>query len=252
MRSGDSDRIEYLKQPHIIVLMVFIILVIFGAIFTATRKATQLKNNPADTTEAACQLFISDENLCKFAAASERSTEKSYRSVLTLVDNSGTTITTTDYENIDRSKWTIQQNGQQIDAFILYDADGYVFDKSDGVWAHYRDPEFAPTLGDSTLEVYDFSSAESEDVQEFRDRYKFVREEDCGELTCFKYQITIEGDENTKAFMWFDTKDYLLRRYQTIGKDSTTNTQYIYEDISISVPDKIKTVSEDEFNKLLE
>lgn len=252
MNSGDSDRFEYIKQPHIIVLAVLAVLVIAGALFTANRRVAEINNQAETPTEIACMKFVGDARLCKFASVSESSASRSYRSVLTVVDDSGTTITTTDYENVDRSNWSIQQNGQEVDSFILLDADGYIRDPADGAWAHYKDPEFTPTDGDSTLDQYDFTSEDSEDVAEFRDRYKFVGEESCGDLTCFKYQVTLEGDEASTVYMWFDKDEYLLRRYQTQNTTTTTNTQYTYGNISIAAPSPVKTVSEDEFNKLLE
>jgi hypothetical protein len=248
----DSDRLEYLKQPQIIALMLLIVLVIAGALFTAGKKIIDINRRTAAGTEAACLEFIDDPDLCKFAAASESTAQRSYRSVMTVVEDSSTAVTTTDYENADRSRWVVQLNGQETDAFIMLDADGYVRDRNNGDWAHYHDDSFAPTDSTATIEKFDFTKADSEDVKEFRDNYRRVGEESCGDLECYKYEIVLKDDEDSKILLWFDKNEYLLRRYQTQETASSTNTQYSYEPVSITAPSPVRTVSEEEFNAFLE
>jgi len=62
-------------------------------------------------------------------------------------------------------------------------------------------------------------------------------------LTCFKYQITDTSTPTTETFVWFDTKDFLLRRITTKDGVNTSDMTLSYDKVSISTPSPVKSSS---------
>lgn len=244
-----SDRFEYLRQPHIIAALLLAAAIVGLAVYTGVNRLhdrDRLLNLP---TAEACTELVGDADLCRFAAVSEAAANSPYTSTTTSVSDSGkTTIVHTVAESPDRMRTIAQEDGRETSAFMLLDADNYVRDYADsGIWAHYRDETFEPLA--STIEKYDFSTATSQDVLEFRDGYKRQGEEPCDDRVCLKYEIT--SDDEGQIFVWFDTDEFRLRRYQLFDETGTHTTQYSYEPVTLLPPTPVKEVDEETFITLL-
>lgn len=246
---GDS-RFEYIKQPHIMVLIAIVVLVIGLAVFTGVRRVQNNHRVANLETYDACREFIDDEPLCHFAAANETSAIENYVINSTTTNGSTTEISTLEVESADRLKSVTLIGPKQTEAYVVIEADTYVKDLSDGVWAHYADPEYEPS--EPVVSTYDFTNAASADVVEFRDRYKQVTSEPCGQLTCYKYQVINPDDEMVETYVWFDDQDYLLRRHLSISDGITVNNQFEYHDVTITAPSPVKSVSAEEIEDYLE
>lgn len=244
-----SDRFEYFRQPHIIVIVIICLVVIVGAFYTGFRRITKISEQAAKPTEQKCLTYISDEHLCKFVANSETEGFNNNVSVTTTSGNNSLTITSIETETPDRIHSVTTNGSYELSEYVLYDDQGYIKDFTDGKWANYTDSEYAATEAGIT---YDFSAESTEDVIEFRDNYKRIGMEGCGDRNCHKYQIIDPEDDSLKTFVWFDDKDYLIRRYQMSDETSTQNTEYHYEEVNVEIPTDIKSVSEEELNALIE
>lgn len=247
----DSEKFEYLRQPHIIAIIVIIVLVIGGAIFSTVGYFREASRKANLDTFGACQEFINDADLCRFAAANESLAERSYKFTSTITNAAGTEVTTTLFENIDRTGRQTTKDGKLIDGLLLIDADTYVYDHSDKTWAHYRDPTYTETGPIGDLVAYDFTSSESEDVIDFRDNYSRVGEEACGDLWCLKYKVS-GASESEEIFLWIDNQDFLVQKYLAKSGETTTETIYTYEPTTIQTPSPIKEVTEQQLNNMLE
>ncbi len=245
-----TERLEYIKQPHVIALVLAAVAVLSVAGITASQRIANMRRIVQLDTEQACLEFIDDTDLCKFAAVSEQDGERSHRITTTETTSTGTEVTTTDIESPERmSSITKDGSGSEISAYTVIDADTYVKDYADGVWAMYTDPEYVAADTDDLS--YDFTSAASPDVVDFRDNYKKIGSESCGDLTCFKYEIVSPEQSGSTVYLWFDSQDYLTRRYMIVTDDSTSNSQVSYLAISISPPSATKPVSEAELEEYL-
>lgn len=77
--------------------------------------------------------------------------------------------------------------------------------------------------------------------------YKKIGKEKCDNLTCFKYQQIEPNDPSTTTYLWFDDKDYQVRRTQTTSSDSTSDSTYSYAKVSISEPTPVKELGENQY-----
>jgi len=78
--------------------------------------------------------------------------------------------------------------------------------------------------------------------------YTKVSTEDCGDHKCFKYQVVDADAPDTTQYIWFDTKDYLLRRVQITGADGTTSDMTVsYSKVSIGEPTPVKELGENQY-----
>lgn len=245
-----SERFEYIRQPHIIGLIIVIVFVVVAAVYTALVRIGEQKALSNMESVNACIKLVEDERLCKFALTSEQTTNQAYSSITKDTADGITTINTVYFENLDRISFDTAVDNERTESMITIDADSWVLDTTDGLWAHYNDPDFAPSSEETAAEnSYDFSSPASTDVTEFRNNYTFAGEVPCDNLTCFKYEVVAEGYD--EVFILFDTKDFLLRQhYGRIGANSTTTT-YGYNDIVVKAPtEPTKEVDYETFNRI--
>lgn len=249
MSFRDSDRFEYIRQPHIIVLLVLALVIVIGAVYTGWRRLDSLNTQTTTSTEQKCLTFISDQDLCKFIDASETDGFSNYVSVTTETDESSYSITVLEVETPNRMKSVTTDGIRETNAYILLDADTYAKDYTDGGWGKFTDLDYVPDEGGLT---YDMSTEASSDVVLFRDSYRRVATEPCGGLTCFKYQINDANNPTATSYIWFDNQHYLVQRYQSFDETDNLNIQYDYKPVSVSAPSPVKSVTEDEIMQLLE
>lgn len=252
MSFRQSDRWEYIKQPHILALLVLGIAVVGGAVYTTASRLQDTSRRSQLPVDQACAELVKDEDLCKFASSSRSYTNTSYTSVTTTVQDGVTSLTTSEFENANRIRTVTQTNGQETEGLLLLEADNYARDYTDGTWAHYRDNSYEAIDTSGLATEYDFSSEASSDVIEFRDYYKRAGQEPCGELQCLKYEILPTDGTTQTTFIWFDLQEYRLRRVQAVSGQNTSNTQYDYKPVVLTAPTPVKEVDEATFSTYLQ
>lgn len=240
-----SEKFEYFRQPHVFVISILIILTILIALITGALRIYNRSNLSRKPTYEACRNFIDDDALCKFAASNETAGTKEYVIHSTATNGPVSEITTIEVESSDRMKSTTLNGLTETEAFVVIDSRTYVKDNSDNVWALYDDPEWATS--EDTIK-YDFTTEKSADVQDFKNNYKFLNQEPCGELNCYKYEI-LGGENGETNFVWFDDKEFLIRRQLSNTNEVTTNSQFDYRDVTIEAPSPVKTVTEDQIEQ---
>ncbi|HZM64587.1 MAG TPA: hypothetical protein VFB59_05625 [Candidatus Saccharimonadales bacterium] len=78
--------------------------------------------------------------------------------------------------------------------------------------------------------------------------YTKVGTEDCDKRKCFKYEVKDADSPDTKQFLWFDTKDYQLRKMEMTSSDgSTFAATFTYDKASVSEPSPVKELGENQY-----
>jgi hypothetical protein len=142
----------------------------------------------------------------------------------------------------DDSEIVFASQGKDVLHTITIGKTTYTKDITDGKW-------WKSENGDQPSFEEDFKLDPKEELSKpeaERTKYTKIGKEACGSLTCFKYQAQEPGD-NVNSFIYFDDRDYKLRRMVTTatldaaGKDQTTSDLTMnYNKPSIKVPSPIK------------
>jgi hypothetical protein len=198
---------------------------------TADSSSQSATSNQANSE--ACKKVIDDDDFCKFA--SNIASLTNYTTVISTSGANGSSEMTVEVETAEKSRVTAKQDGKEVSAMITIGKTYYSKDYADGKWLKVTGE--APETADVTKDLgIDFSDENLDGVS-----YKRIGEEACGNLTCIKYQIIdTEEEEPTEQFVWFDNKDFLLRRYSITGGEGTTNMTISYGKVTITEPSPVK------------
>jgi outer membrane lipoprotein-sorting protein len=140
----------------------------------------------------------------------------------------------------DKTHMMSSQGGKEMMNTITIGDSTYTKDLTDNKWfkqTYKKDPTITPIESDSKIkDTFD-------DKKQMMDKteYKALGKEACGNLNCFKYQIISSGDEGSTNYIWFDDREYLMRKEEITDKDGNTSTStFSYDGVSISVPSPVK------------
>ncbi len=248
MRLINTSRLEYVKQPHIILLIVAIIAVILGALITANNRIQDNKRRSTLDSISACLELVDDEVLCQFAARNEQSSNTNTIVTTTLTDGNATEVTTSRLENPNRTSSVTKNGTEEVESFIVIDDVTYVKDYASNSWAMYKDPNYSAV---NQNVKYDFSNQNSQDVLEFKNLYKKEGMEPCGQFNCYKYRIIDSENADATDYVWIDDKEFLLRRHMSMEEGLTTNSQFEYQTVTIEAPSPTREVSAEEIEAFL-
>jgi hypothetical protein len=98
--------------------------------------------------------------------------------------------------------------------------------------------------------VEDFKPQEPDESKPETEQPKYEKQgkEACGDLQCFKYKVVDPSSPNTNEFIWFDDKDYLIRKQTTATAEGTaTEITYTYSNISVSEPSPVKELAPNQY-----
>lgn len=223
----------------VIIAIVAIVLIIGGGVYFLTQKAG---NNPLASIVGGAKLSSEckhkDPDLCKFLNnASSRDTF----SMTSKIKMDGMEMESL-YEISGSEKFHMKssQNGKEISNTITIGDTTYTLDYSDNTW-------WKTAYKEEVIEENSESEQEMmKDEFEFKDEddtasYKFIAKEECRGLNCFKYEVIDPNMSDSKQFIWFDDRDYLIRKVVVEGSDvGSSESIYSYEGISISAPSPTK------------
>ena len=233
---------------HIMIVVVLVLVAAIGGVgyYVSTKnkdssgKSSVSKELSASTKalDDACNKSLSDKDFCKFA--SNWSELTNYKSTVSTSSPEGTTVMTAETENSDKSRVVTKINGKESAAYVIIGKDFYTKDEADGAWTKYTDDSTTKPVTTNIKEdvkVSDFTN----EAETSKTKYKKIGKEACQNLTCFKYQIIDSSDLKTEQFVWFDTKDFLLRRTTTKSADGTTDMILSYGNVKVSAPSPVKS-----------
>lgn len=225
------------------VMLAAIVIVVIAAIGLVAWKVSSnrstLTTGINKATQDKCMTEVNDTQYCKFAGAFANVTN--YKVAITATDPSAASV---NYEFAYDSKNNIsmvaKQNGQEQGNVIVYSGVTYSKDYTDGKWFKYAAGNTnAPQTSDIKKEFFK-NNFKGDNGQKLG--YKKIGTEKCDKLTCYKYQETDPQKPTETNYIWFDTKNYLLRR--ATSSDSTTKVNsemtVTYGSVVISVPSPTK------------
>ena len=231
---------EFIKRYKVLLLVVLVVAV--GGIWLATKDGgtdgSKTSSSFNKEVQAKCMADVNDELFCKFAGSFAGVGEYKVTANTTAQGESSVLELATDSKG--NSSMVVKQNGQEQGNLISYNGVTYSKDYTDGQWFKYAAGDTTkPETVDLKKEFVkgDFKADNGEKIG-----YNKVGTEKCGNLNCYKYQIKDPTKPTEEGFLWFDTKDYLMRRV-TI-KDGSTNTDMSlsYGAVNISAPSPTKDV----------
>lgn len=201
-----------------------------------------------------------DPELCKFL--NNWAIERSY-SMTTTSSMGGMNIESVmKIAGTGRVQMISKQNGKETSNTISIDDTTYTLDYSDNKWWKQTYKAEMTDTDTSTDEMKDEIAIDDELAQD-NTKYTFVMKEACGSLTCFKYLIDIADPSGMKQHIWFDDRDYLVRKISMDdGKGNKSESVYDYENVSVNEPSPTKEgtpdmgagmqYSEEEARKMME
>jgi hypothetical protein len=185
-----------------------------------------------------------DPELCKFLNNWKEMKEYSVISVST--DKSGKkSESTLEISGEEKFHMMLSADGKEVSNLITIGDITYTKDYSDNKWWKQKAEK---QKEDSLTTQFDFDDSKSETPKtEVKTTYKAAGKEACGSLQCFKYQV-IEGNmDGATEYIFFDDKEYLLRRMQTIEKDGIMNdSMFAYSGVKITEPSPVKEAKADQ------
>lgn len=211
------------------------------AIKSSTTPATTSDTTAASAAQKACLAAFHDTDLCKFVAAETATplAKTQYKMTITGTSSGVASNITELQDGKSNTAVTIISGGSSISTISL-DGQSYTQASAGSPWITYgagssssSQPSPDATL---TTALNNLTAAS----------YTKLGKEACGSLTCFKYQIQSKATPNATQYIWFDTKDYLMRQYYETGvAGGDTFTMVInYQSVTINKPSPVQNASQ--------
>lgn len=221
-----------------VIILVIIAFVIFlgGGAFLLAQKSGLSGSIPLVKQALNPNCVYNDPELCKFM--NKWPTVATYRTV------SSSSIGTMKVESVyeidgdDKFHMYSKQNGKESGNTITIGDTIYTLDYTDNKWFKQVTTPTTDTA-DTSSKIDDFAFDE-EEAEADKSTYTFVAKEACGNLTCFKYEMANSGMEDGKTLLWFDDREYLLRKMSMVSKEGSSDVLYEYDNISIAAPSPTK------------
>ncbi|MBI2588795.1 hypothetical protein HYW35_01090 [Candidatus Saccharibacteria bacterium] len=190
-------------------------------------------------TQDKCTAAVNDKQFCKFAGAFASVTN--YKAAVTAIDKTGQSASyDLAYDSKNNISMVLKLNSQEQANVIVYSGITYSKDYTDGKWFKYASADKnAPQALDLKKEFLksDFKNDKGEQLT-----YKNLGTEKCDKLTCYKYQESDPQKPTETDYLWFDTKNYLLRRVSVNDSKAGSNAEMTvtYGSVTISLPSPTK------------
>ncbi len=225
-----------------VLLFVGVIGLIVWRVMTAQQQPANTNNNQQAAKPFVCD--YTDQDLCKFFASWQQ--RKSYKVTMTQIVGGKSTTNVFEATEDGKRFHSILDVATNPYETIVIDNTSYIKDNVDGKW--WRQVSKPEAIADSKAQ-YDPSFDTTQEDQEPAKRieYKKLEKEACGPLQCFKYQIIDPENATTKEYVWFDDKDYQLRKMRTEAPDMIMEQVFSYETVTITVPAPVKELGPNQF-----
>ncbi len=229
------------KNRLIIAIIIFVALVILGGGYYAYakvyKKTSSIIKEVATNTTLNPICKYNDPDLCKFINNWKDLKYMTMKTTSTAKDGKVTSWTMkTEGEN--NSQMTSEENGNENYNTITIGNTTYTKDYADNKWFKYVRNETDDTTTSIDNNI-DFD--EKADQVEDKTTYQKIGQEGCGKYTCFKYKVVDPSNTETTEYIYFDNKEYQLRKTRSEDKDGTISESTLdYSKINISEPSPTK------------
>jgi len=140
-----------------------------------------------------------------------------------------------------KSHFLSYEDGKETANMISIDGATYTKDYTDNKWWMIKKTETKSTEKTNTVE--DLKKQFSTEIKDVEDKtiYKKIGKEACGQYMCFKYEVLIADMAGVKEYLYFDDREYLMRKMRVENEDgSISETSFDYKAVTISVPSPVK------------
>ena len=225
----------------LLALLVVIVLAAIGAVawkVNDNRSTSSISINKE--VQNKCTTAVNDELFCKFAGAFGNVGD--YKVTVNSTDQTGTSVLELANDSKGNSSMMVKVNGQEQGNTVVYSGVTYSKDYTDGQWFKFASSDTnKPATVDLKKEFLtgDFKGDNGQKLE-----YKKIGTEKCDKLSCYKYQIVDSQKSTETDFIWFDTKDFLMRRATVSDSKTNTNVEMTitYESVTIALPSPTKDV----------
>jgi outer membrane lipoprotein-sorting protein len=248
-----------MQKPSLTLVAASLLLVGAGCSFGLSGKSTAKNADtaapapaaPTAVTDAAVALGAcpyDDKTLCKFLTNWKVSANMSMRTKATVDGKNTSSSFETDGKGSSRMSYA--ENGKEQYAAITIGKTMYSRQADEKIWTKTVMPDqpadgHPPGDAEGTVK-FDFS--EEGDAGADTQSYVAIGKEACGKLNCFKYEATVKNSAE-KQHIWFDDKEYRLRRLKDFAQDgTTTDTEFSYDAVVIVAPSPVQEI---DLNKMM-
>jgi outer membrane lipoprotein-sorting protein len=224
---------------HLGLIIAMVVVLALGGVgyFVYTKNKNDGSTNPA-LQNVECP--YDDKDLCKFFT--------SYKAL------DSYTVTSTSEADGEKLEMVLRVDGEDKSHLKMEGATPYevitigqaTYTKAaDGTWwKQTNENETAADLkSDVSVDLEEPETVEGEPTEIYQKEGK----EKCGNLTCFKYRTTDSAGSAATTYIWFDDKDYQLRRTQVISDGNTSDMLFSYDNVNITEPSPVKELGENQY-----
>jgi hypothetical protein len=222
---------------HLLLLggAVIVLIVVFfagRAVFGHTKPSA---SDGATTAYSRCLERYHDSRICQFDTHYMPVSKTAYQATVTVTSPQGTVSNLTySSSGTGNSEVVGTSDGQKLSSIVLAGAT-YVKVSGSG-WIEYPSGAVnAPAQTDPTASM---NIAVSQSGLSFQ----YLDTENCGSLSCYKYQVTDKTQPDATQNIWFDTTSYKLRHWSYHGDTGSTDMTLTYEPVNITAPAPVKVI----------
>lgn len=190
----------------------------------------------------ACNKELHDKDLCKFAS-NYKLDGLSYEVVITNTQDGKTSVTTMQIDGKNNSSLVTTEDGAQTGAYISLNKAVYNKDLGTGTWTKFSTATDTAATPTETKPADNIDFNTSDLTENNTISYKKIGKEACGNLSCYKYQVVDSQNPGTTQYIWFDTKDYVMRHWYSKDSANTTDMVITYRSVNIKEPSPVKEFS---------
>lgn len=230
----------------LIAIIVVVVAAVGFAAWRVTQKDKETSNN-AITTELAkevateCKKQIDDKDLCKFFTSWGNTKKFGIESTDTREG-----ATTKSVMKIDNGNTYMKLEGDM--SYEVVTIGDTTYTKAGNTWWKQAVKPAQETTPTVNTDDFKFEEPNEEAPEADQTKYEKVGMEACGSHNCFKYKIVDPTNTETTEYIWFDDKDYLVRKTRNEDKDGSVSEQvYVYENISVTEPSPVKELGPNQY-----
>lgn len=206
------------------------------------KSASSVATEALQTAIKNAKCEYDDKDLCKFFTSWKATEYHTMQSKQTGSGSSDSEMTLMS-QGDDKSHMVVK--GETSYEIITIGNTTYTKDPGDGKW--WKQTFKTEGTNSSSLDTSVDFDVKEPTKEEAATQFKKLGKEKCGKLTCFKYETIDPAAADTKQYIWFDDKDYQLRRMQSVGADGTFDATFNYDKFSITAPSPTKELGENQY-----
>lgn len=248
-KQNDQSGFAHMVEIVIIGVVVLGIAGFIGWRVMTAQSGTGANNSATNNNQASTAIpcTSSDKDLCKFFA----SWKVSENQKVTMSMTSGGQTSSSVFESSNSGKnyhMVMSVSGTPYEIIVI---DSTTYTKAGSTWykqttksdtaTSYKD-SFTPDVKEPETKTPDTKDTTPVTT------YKKIGAEKCGNLDCLKYQVVDPSSTDTTQFLWFDTKDYQLRRMHSESTNGDVTDQvFEYGNVNITVPSPVKDLGPNQY-----